>query len=154
MLQKLSKCDVRAWLCWNLTILQPLRFYVKSNFGEFKQSIISVILQILETLNFELLVNLGLESCSNLLKSKFRTSEVGKNNIFGAFEFAKIWFHVKSEWWYNDQCSTKSSINFTFWKFLEHSANFTSEFTIFFSFSRKDFQKPLNRWKNALEISS
>ena len=39
MLQKLSKCQVKAWLCWNLMILQPLRFYVKFNFGEFKQSI-------------------------------------------------------------------------------------------------------------------
>ena len=38
MLQKLSKCEVEAWLCWNLIILPPLRFYVKSNFGEFKQS--------------------------------------------------------------------------------------------------------------------
>ena len=38
MLQKLSKCEVNAWLCWNLIILPPLRFYVKSNFGKFKQS--------------------------------------------------------------------------------------------------------------------
>ena len=37
MLQKPSKCEVKAWLYWNLIILQPLRFYVKSNFGEFKQ---------------------------------------------------------------------------------------------------------------------
>ena len=35
MLQKLSKCEVKAWLSWNLIILLPLRFYVKSNFGEF-----------------------------------------------------------------------------------------------------------------------
>ena len=38
MLQNLSKCEVKAWLCWNLIILPPLRFYVKSHFGEFKQS--------------------------------------------------------------------------------------------------------------------
>ena len=37
MLQKLSKCEVEAWLCWNLIILPPLGFYVKSNFGEFKR---------------------------------------------------------------------------------------------------------------------
>ena len=36
MLQKLSKCEVKAWLCWNLIILLSFRFYVKSNFGEFK----------------------------------------------------------------------------------------------------------------------
>ena len=35
MLQKLSKCEVKAWLCWNLITLLPLRFCVKSNFGEF-----------------------------------------------------------------------------------------------------------------------
>ena len=35
---KISKCEVKAWLCWNLIILLPLRFYVKSHFGEFKQS--------------------------------------------------------------------------------------------------------------------
>ena len=38
MLQKLLKCEVKAWLCWILIILQPLRFCVKSNFGQFKQS--------------------------------------------------------------------------------------------------------------------
>ena len=31
MLQKLSKCEVKAWLCWHLIILPPLWFYVKSN---------------------------------------------------------------------------------------------------------------------------
>ena len=36
MLQKLSKCEVKSCLCWNLIILSSLRFYVKSNFGEFK----------------------------------------------------------------------------------------------------------------------
>ena len=38
MLQKLSKCEVKAWHCCNLIILPPLRFYVKSYFGEFKRS--------------------------------------------------------------------------------------------------------------------
>ena len=38
MLQKLSKCEVKAWLCWSLIILPSLRFYVKSNFGKFKLS--------------------------------------------------------------------------------------------------------------------
>ena len=35
-------------------------------------------LAILETLNFEVLVNLGLESCPNLLNSKLRPSEMAK----------------------------------------------------------------------------
>ena len=120
MLQKLSKCEVKAWLCWNLIILLPLRFYVKSNFGEFKRSK-SVIF--VNSRDYELwnLVNLALESCSNLLYSKFRISRIGKYNLFRPFEITKIWFHVKSEWQWNDQISTKSSLNIRFWKFLEHS---------------------------------
>ena len=38
ILQKLSKCEVKTWLCWNCIMLLPLRFYAKSNFGELKQS--------------------------------------------------------------------------------------------------------------------
>ena len=52
MLQKLSKCEVKAWLCWYLINLPPLWFCVKSNFGEFKRSK-NVILGILKALNFD-----------------------------------------------------------------------------------------------------
>ena len=38
LLQKLSKSEVKAARCGNFTICLPLRFYVKSNSGEFKQS--------------------------------------------------------------------------------------------------------------------
>ena len=38
LLQKLSKCEVKAWLCRNSINLPPLWFSVKSNFGEFKRS--------------------------------------------------------------------------------------------------------------------
>ena len=38
MLQKLSKCEVKASICLSLIILLPLRYYVKSNLGEFKRS--------------------------------------------------------------------------------------------------------------------
>ena len=96
MLQKLSKCEVKSWLCRNLIILPPLRFYVKSNFGKFKRSK-NVIFGNSRPSELWNLVNLGLESCSNLLKSKFRTYKIGRNDIFGLFEFAKIGFHVKSE---------------------------------------------------------
>ena len=44
----------------------------------------------LATLNFEFLVNFELESCSNLLKSKFGVSKFAKNDIFGPFEFTQI----------------------------------------------------------------
>ena len=54
--------------------------------------------------------------------SKLGVSKMAKNDILGPFEFAKIWFHVKSEWQQNYQASTKSSLNFTFWRFLEQSA--------------------------------
>ena len=52
-------------------------------------------LAILETLNYEFLVNLGLDSYSNVLKTNLRTSEITKSDIFGPFQFAKIWFHAK-----------------------------------------------------------
>ena len=67
MLQKLSKCEVKAWLCWNLMILPPLWFCMKKlYFGEFKWSIDG---------NFRdaklwILVNLEHECCSNLLKNQ------------------------------------------------------------------------------------
>ena len=97
MLQKLSKCEVKAWLCWNLIILPPLRILrvikfwciqmvQKCYFWQFRDS---------ELWN---LVYLALEHCLNILKSKFRTPNIAKNNIFGPLEYAKIWFHVKSEW--------------------------------------------------------
>ena len=37
MLQKHSKCEVKAWLYWNLIILLLLRFYVKLDVGVFKR---------------------------------------------------------------------------------------------------------------------
>ena len=51
MLQKLSKCEDKAAGFGNFTVCLPLRFYVKSNFGEFKWSKIS-FLAFLEVLNF------------------------------------------------------------------------------------------------------
>ena len=71
MLQNLSKCEVKAWLCWNVIIAQALRFYVKSNFGKFKQSK-NIIIGNLRDSNLWILVNLGLESCSNLSKIKIQ----------------------------------------------------------------------------------
>ena len=116
MLQKLSKCEVMAWLCWNLIILLPLSFYVKSHFSKFKQS-------------------------KNVIFGNFRDSEL---RIFGlghenqnseALKLQKMIFldrlnSPKFDFTYNlnfwvavkRSNSTKSSLNFTFWKFLEHSA--------------------------------
>ena len=53
MLQKLSKCEVKAWLCWILIILPALRFFVKPNFGKFYRSK-KCHLAILEVLNSEI----------------------------------------------------------------------------------------------------
>ena len=47
---------------------------------------------ILETQNFEFWLILRLEKGSNLLKSKFKTYKMGKNNIFGLFEKPKFDF--------------------------------------------------------------
>ena len=52
MLQKFSKCEVKAWLCWNLIILPPLRFYVKSHLADLNGPKMS-FLAILEVLNFD-----------------------------------------------------------------------------------------------------
>ena len=58
MLQKLSQCEVKAWVYWNLIILPPLNFYVKSNVRKFKWS-------------------------KNVIFGNFRDSELW---IFGKFE--------------------------------------------------------------------
>ena len=71
MLQKLSKCEVKAWLCWNSIILLLLRFCVKSHFGEFKLSK-NVIYGNFGDAELWILVNLGHESCSDLLKIKIQ----------------------------------------------------------------------------------
>ena len=60
MLQKLSKCEVKAWLCLNLIILPPLRIYLKSNFGKFKQSK-NVIFGNFRDSELLILVKMGLE---------------------------------------------------------------------------------------------
>ena len=98
MLQKLSKYEVKAWLCWNLNTLLPLRFYVKSNFSEFEQSK-NVTCGNFGDTELKIFGKFGTWMLLKLLKSNFRTSKMVKNDIFWVFEFAKIWFHVNSEWW-------------------------------------------------------
>ena len=51
MLQKFSKCEVKAAWYGNLTILLPLKIYVKSNFGKIISK--NATLTVLETLYFE-----------------------------------------------------------------------------------------------------
>ena len=69
MLQKLSKCEFKAGLCWNLIMLPPLKFYVKSNLGESKRSK-NVIFGNFSDSELWIFGKLGLESCWNLLKIK------------------------------------------------------------------------------------
>ena len=57
-----------------------------------------LILTILEILNFDFSKFKQLSSPKFTKNSKFRGSEIAKNDIFGLFEFTKIGFHVKSEW--------------------------------------------------------
>ena len=59
-------------------------------------------LAILETLNFEFWF-WDLKVAQIYKKSKFRTSKIAKNDIFGPFEFVKIGFHVKSKLWENEK---------------------------------------------------
>ena len=73
MLQKLSKCEFKA----NFTIYLPLRFYVKSNFGEFKRSKMS-FLALLEVLNF------------NFSKFEpFLKSQINQNSKLSVYEIVK-----------------------------------------------------------------
>ena len=69
MLQKFSKCEVKAWLSWNLIIIPPLRFHVKWHFGKFKQSK-NVIYDNFRNAELQILVNLGLESCFRFTKNQ------------------------------------------------------------------------------------
>ena len=96
MLQKFWKCEVKAWLSWNLIILPLLQFYMKSNFGVFKQSK-NVILTIFRGSEFRFLVNLSNFQVQKLPKFKVLSLSNCQKWHFGPFEFTKIWFHVKLE---------------------------------------------------------
>ena len=69
MLQKLSKCEVKACLYWNWTTLPPLQFCVKSNFEKFKRTK-NIIFGNFIGSEFWLLVNLSNFQVQNLPKFK------------------------------------------------------------------------------------
>ena len=71
MLQKLSKCEVKAWLCWNLKILPPFRFCWNHILANSNGTKMSFIYNARDT-ELWILVNLGLGSCSDLLKIKIQ----------------------------------------------------------------------------------
>ena len=96
MLQKFSKSEVKVWLCWNLIILPPLRFCVKLNFGEFKQSK-NVNFGNFRGSEFWFLSIWAFFKCHIYQNSKFGVSKIAKIDIFGLFDFAKIGFYLKSE---------------------------------------------------------
>ena len=75
-----------------LDFVEIWSFYCHFNFMWNQILVNSKSLKMLFLAIWEILGNL------ELLKSKFRTSKIVKNDIFGPFEFAKMWFHVKSEW--------------------------------------------------------
>ena len=54
-------------------------------------------LAILEVLNFHCSKIGQLSSPKFTKNSKFRGSEIAKNDIFGLFEFTIMWFHTKLE---------------------------------------------------------
>ena len=55
-------------------------------------------LAILEILNFDFSKLEQFFKYQIYQNSKFWVSKIAKNDIFGLFEFAKVWFHVKLEW--------------------------------------------------------
>ena len=81
MLQKLSKCEVKAARRRNFTICLPLRFYMKLNFGEFKYSRMS-FLALLEVLNFDFSKLEPFLKSEIYLNLKLRVSEIAKNGNF------------------------------------------------------------------------
>ena len=102
MLQKLSKCEVKAWLCWNLIILLPLWFYVKSNFGEFKWS-------------------------KNIIFSNFRGSEFSFCYIWASFK-SQIYqkFKLQSiqncqKWHFLDRLNSPKFNSRKFWVEMKYS---------------------------------
>ena len=70
MLQKLSKCEVKAWLCCNLIFLPLLRFYVKSNRIQ-RVQVIKFDFSIFEQLSSPKLPKI---QCSESLKCYFWTA--------------------------------------------------------------------------------
>ena len=90
MLQKLSKCEVKTWLCWNLIILPPLRFYVKSNLVSSNGTKMS-FLPIFEVLNFDF-SKLWTWKLLKFTKNHSEPLKWTKNNISGPFEFTKFDF--------------------------------------------------------------
>ena len=73
---------------WKSYNLLPPRFYVKSNFGEFKQSKMSFLV-ILEALNFDFSKFKELSSPKFTKIQKFRVSKIAENDIFGLLEITK-----------------------------------------------------------------
>ena len=112
MLQNLSKCEVKAWLCWNLL------FYCHSDFM-WNQILVNSdgqklsFLAILEVLNFDFEPFLNSQIYQN---SKLRVSEIVK---MLEIQILPKLISYKINWQIN---SCIVDLNFTFWKFLEHSA--------------------------------
>ena len=86
-----------------LAFVQILSFYRHSDFT-WNQILANSIgpkmsfLAILEVLDFDFSKFEQLTSPKFTKNSKFRVSKIVINDIFGLFDFAQIWFQVKSEW--------------------------------------------------------
>ena len=93
---EISKCEVKDWLCWKSIILLPLRFSVNWILGISNGPKMSC-LAILGVLNFDFSKFEQLSSIKICQNSKFRVYKIAKNDIFGPFEFTKVWFHVISK---------------------------------------------------------
>ena len=89
MLQKRSKCEVDAWLCWSMIILLPLRFYAKSILVILKPSKLPFWpFEQLWILNFSVLLTFA--SATFFQKSKFKASKIVQSAVFDLLKSAKI----------------------------------------------------------------
>ena len=77
--------------CGNLKIFLPLWFYVKSILADFRRSK-TVVLTILQALNFDFWKNLTLEMSKVPKNSIFKAAQLVQMAVFGGFKMTKIDF--------------------------------------------------------------
>ena len=91
LLQKLSKCEVKAALFRHFTISLPLRFWVKQNFVVIKNAIFTN----LQALHFDFRKFDQFLESQIFPKFKFQWPKNGKKRQFLRFIFCQNWFHTK-----------------------------------------------------------
>ena len=90
MLQKLSKSEVKAWLCWNLIFFTVTPILHEIKFLRIQMVKKRFFLAILEVLNFDFSQFEQLSSPKFAKNSKFKVAKIAKNDTFGPIESIMI----------------------------------------------------------------